>query len=101
MLLGFPASTALISRLNLYSWFSLSSFLRGVFEGALHEWWHVVFVVVLSLGSVLLGIGAQSLEGLVLLGTDLLEDLGQHACELFGLRGAGHDQQVLTDRELD
>ncbi len=68
----------------------------------MHEWWHVVFVVVLSLGSSFPGkVTHHFLEGLVLLGTDLLEDVGEHAAELFGLRGAGHDQQVLTDGELD
>lgn len=84
--------------------FWLSSLLGGVLEGSLHEWGHVVLVVLngrLATCGLLGEVTHEVLEGLVLLGANLLDNVGKHVLELLGLRGAGDDQQVLADGELD
>lgn len=92
------ALLSLISLLSpLFSWFSLSSFLGGIFESALDERWHIIFVVVLGLANCLLSeVAHHLLEGLVLLGTNLLDNVGKHVLELFGLWVSCNDQEILT-----
>ena len=93
------ALLSLISLLSpLFSWFSLSSFLGGIFESALDERWHIIFVVVLGLANCLLSeVAHQVLEGLVLLGTYLLDNVRKHVFELLGLWVASDNQKVLTN----
>ena len=81
-----------------------SSFLRGVFEGALDQWRHIVLVIVVLVASglsVLAEVAHHILEGLVLLGTNLFDNVGEHLAELLGLRGAGNHEEVLSHRELN
>ena len=91
-------SYCLISLLSrLYSWFSLSSFLGGIFKSALDKRGDIILVVVLGLGACLLAeLAHQVLEGLVLLGTNLLDNVRKHVLKLFGLWVSSDNQEVLT-----
>lgn len=68
----------------------------------MHKWGDIVLVVVAfgfvkSLGHV----ADKVLESLVLLGADLLDDVGEHILELLGLARAGHNEKVLADGVLN
>lgn len=59
-------------------------------------------VVVILDGGLGLDVSLQeTLNLLVLLGSNLLEDIRNHILELLGLRVAGGDQQLLSHRELN
>jgi len=96
------ASISISAFQNLYSWFLLDSFLGGVLEVA-HKWGNVVLVVVSLSGAwhVLGQVTHHTLEGFVLLGANLGDDLGDHVLELLGLAIAGHDKKVLAHGKLD
>lgn len=65
------------------------------------EFRHVVIVLLLIF---LLATGSRTSEGgleeLVLLGTNLLQNVGQHSLEGLGLRSTGDDEETLSDGEL-
>ena len=65
------------------------------------EFRHVVIVLLLFF---LLATGSRTSEGgleeLVLLGTNLLQNVGQHSLKRLGLRGTADDEQTLSDGEL-
>ena len=91
---------SLLQSVERLGWDSLGSLLGGIFEGA-NEFGHIVFVVVAGLASRLAHVTDEGLKGLVLLGTNLLDDVGEHILEFLGFARAGHDEKVLADRELD
>ena len=77
------------------------SLLGGVLEVALHEWGHVVFVIV-GLGAAHLGeLTHHSLQLLHLLGANLLHDVGHALLESLGLGLTSANQEVFAHGELD
>ena len=80
----------------------LDSFLGGFFEVA-HKWGNIVLVV-FSLHGVrhhILEVAHHALEGLILLGSNLGDDLGDHVLQLLDLTIAGQYQEVLAHGELN
>ena len=75
----------------------VSSLLSGVLEGA-HKVGDIIVVVIGSGLAVEVGQGA--LEELVLLGTELLQDIWHQFLEVLGLSKSSNHQQVLFDGEL-
>ena len=97
---GIPAHKFLNTK-RIYALSLSVSLLGGVFEVALHEWGHVVLVIV-SLGAAHLGeFTHHSLQLLHLLGANLLHDLGHALLEGLGLGLASANQEVFAHGELD
>ena len=97
---GLACPNSQLSR--LYSWFSLSSFLAGIFEGALNKWRNIILIVDLGLAAGFLAeFTHQVLEGFILLWTDLLDDVRNHVFELFGLWISSDNEKVFAHGELN
>ena len=76
----------------------VSSLLLSVLEGT-DELWDIVII---SLGILLSSskVSELGLEEIVLLWSNLLEDIWHHVLEQFGLWGSGNNQEVFSDGEL-
>lgn len=92
--MGVTSSSSYLDKIHSCSELSL---LPSVLEGS-DELGNVVIISLLFLASVELS--ELGLEVLVLLGTDLLEDVRHHVFKLLGLGVAGNDKEVLSDGEL-
>ena len=73
------------------------SFLGSIFEGS-DEVWHVI-VVILNC-TLTVEVSESTLQELVLLWSDLLEDIWHHIFKLLGLGSSGNNQQVFSHGEL-
>ena len=78
-----------------------SLFLGGILESALHEGRNVILVVIASGGNTLTDLTDEVLESLILLGTDLLDDVGEHILKLLGFTGTRADEKILTNGVLN
>ena len=71
-----------------------------VLEGS-NKLWDIIIIIIVSI-SIGLTVKTGSkllLQPLVLLGTNLLEDVGHHVLEALSFRGAGNNQQILSNGE--
>lgn len=84
---------------SLFPFLTATRSLVSVLEGA-NQLWNVVVIVVI--GGAGLSINASSdllLQELVLLGSDLLENIWHHFFEALGLGCSWHNQKILSHRE--
>jgi len=74
--------------------------LVSILEGS-NKLWDIIIIIIVSFGLVLsIESGSKLLfQPLVLLGTNLLEDVGHHVLEALSFRGAGNNQQILSNGE--
>ena len=70
-----------------------------VLEGSDELWDIIVITSFISIGLSIKTGSELLLQPLVLLGTDLLEDVGHHFLNASSLRGAGNNQQILSNGE--
>jgi len=82
---------------------SLSSLLGSILESALDKRRNVVLIVLRGSGDIgsLGSLSHHVLQVVVLLGSDLLEDLREQVLDFLGVGGTGHNEQVLLTGELD
>lgn len=73
------------------------SLLAGILEGS-NEVGHII-VISLS-GGFTVEVSELALQELVLLRSNLLEDIGHHILEVLCLGGSSNDEEVLSDGEL-
>jgi hypothetical protein len=77
---------------------SSHSFLGSILEVS-DELWDIVIIFIS--GFAVISKGTElGLQELVLLWTNLLEDIWHHILELSGFWGTGNDQKVFSNREL-
>ena len=73
------------------------SLLLSILEGT-NKLWHIIII---DTGcSSLAHVSESLLQERVLLRSNLLKDIWHHVLKVFGLRGSGNNQEVLSNREL-